>query len=1055
MLSIYKASAGSGKTHTLTFEYLCMLFRDYKGHSLPHGHILAVTFTKKATAEMKERILKALYQLSTNPTDSPFCEDLIDTLGIDINTLQTKSKELLIGILQDYNHFSVSTIDGFFQQVVRTFAIELGLSTTYDLAMDGNEVVQQAVDDVFRRLRSQPEENKELATWITTIAQANIDDTSKWNPHGAVSMFSRELLKEKLIRHMDRVRSFFSNKKGIIEYRQTMQKIVDNYLTALRTTQKEAQALIEGVIGLKEHAISAFKASPEKLIKDGLNKTFRDVLVDPNTLYTKSKTDKAQQAHILQLYSTNLQPIYERMQQLIDVDIFNYHSAKAILQHLYTIGLLQDINDEVEKTNKKKGRLPISSINMLINAVIDNQEAPFIYERMGHYFRHFMIDEFQDTSVLQWQNFEPLIHESESKNMDNLIVGDVKQSIYRWRNSDWRLLNNVHTFFHSVRLPDMEFNWRTAPLLIKRNEWITEEYAKVLSSIFEAKGWDNNPLTQAIKQIFDHDAIHQKAKKNYHGVFHLEFFEGKNSSEVNERCLEAVDYLLQSLVDEKIDLSRVTMLVRRKSEAETIANYLINHGYKVQSVEGMRVHAHIAVKLLFAILQAHVEPQNDVVKAIITENHAPFTEEEQEKINQSFTLPLYEQVQTLIKTLHLNEIEGALPYLTAFQDRVYQFTQDRVADVASFVEYWNRKKDSISIPASSVENTIGVMTIHSSKGLEFDIVILPFLNWELQKWHHEIIWCEPTQTPYNNLPLVAITPNDTLLRSCFREDYISEAIAQYIDNLNLTYVAITRPKYRLYGFGGMYSINQNKQPKIQNVGHLMSYICANKCKLFEDEKSIIELVDNKDGSFVYHTQDDNISIAKEEEKKKKEEKKETEKKIVTIEDSFVSVSIKKRLKLRSRAEDDFEEGTALATVDLGILMHEWLEEITHWDEALPILQKMKDEGRITALQEVEMKNQLHKLETLLIKENKMHWFTQDRHVLTEQEFLGTTGKVLRPDRIMMDNQHAIVIDYKFGHIKEKKYVNKMRKYAQLLIEMGYTVETYIVYIALQEIERIQ
>ena len=168
-----------------------------------------------------------------------------------------------------------------------------------------------------------------------------------------------------------------------------------------------------------------------------------------------------------------------------------------------------------EKTNKKKGRLPISSINMLINAVIDNQEAPFIYERMGHYFRHFMIDEFQDTSVLQWQNFEPLIHESESKNMDNLIVGDVKQSIYRWRNSDWRLLNNVHTFFHSVRLPDMEFNWRTAPLLIKRNEWITEEYAKVLSSIFEAKGWDNNPLTQAIKQIFDHDAIHQKAKKNY------------------------------------------------------------------------------------------------------------------------------------------------------------------------------------------------------------------------------------------------------------------------------------------------------------------------------------------------------------------------------------------------------------------------------------------------------------------------------------------------------------------------------------------------------------
>ena len=228
MLSIYKASAGSGKTHTLTREYLLMLFREYKQNHeyfMPHSRILAVTFTKKATAEMKERILNALYILSKNPYESTFYEDLIHTFNLDIPSLQTRARQLLIAILKDYNHFSVSTIDGFFQQVIRSFALDLGLSTTYDIALDGDEVVQQAVDDIFRRIRLQQESNQDIISWISEFAQYNVDEHANSNIHRSISEFSRQLNKEEVKRHIGRLHEFFKDKQNIKEYKATLSQI--------------------------------------------------------------------------------------------------------------------------------------------------------------------------------------------------------------------------------------------------------------------------------------------------------------------------------------------------------------------------------------------------------------------------------------------------------------------------------------------------------------------------------------------------------------------------------------------------------------------------------------------------------------------------------------------------------------------------------------------------------------------------------------------------------------------------------------------------------------
>ena len=1042
MLSIYKASAGSGKTHTLTFEYLVMLFRDYqqhRGHFMPHSRILAVTFTKKATAEMKERILKALYILSTKTEESPFYDDLIKEFHTDGSTLQKQARKLLIGILTDYNHFSVSTIDGFFQQVIRTFALDLNLSTTYDIALDGDEVVQQAVDEIFRRIRLQQEGNQDIVSWITEFAQHNMDENANGNLHRSISDFSKQLNKEEVKRHIELLQEFFKNKQNIKDYKDTLSQIITKTHTRITAIQQQAIKDIENTKGIKRDAVAAFYRPVQEILDKGLNKTFLKVIEQPEAIYVKSKTTKSQQAYILSLYEEHLRPLYQEMADVFNEEIIDYYTAAAISKYLYTIGLLQDVAEQVEATNRQIGRVPISDVNMLIHDVIDGQEAPFIYERMGQYLHHFMIDEFQDTSSLQWQNFYPLINEAESKGCDNLIVGDVKQSIYRWRNSNWKLLAGVHSKFSNVKQPDMLYNWRSAKLLIEENEQLISEYAKWMGKQFEQEKWDiESPLAQMAMSIYETDAIHQKAKKEYPGLFQLQFFDAKGEDLIKQ-TLQALDSQLQSLREEGFEWKNIALLVRRGDDAELLAHYLIEKGYPVESAEGMRIQSHPAVQLLVALMQQHIEPKNEVVKYLIHNLHSPFTEEQQSAIAQAFTLPLYEAVQQIITHLHLSAQEGALPYLTAFQDQVYQFTQKRVSNISSFVEYWEKKADKATIPSSPVVNAIRILTIHSSKGLEFDVVMLPFLNWDIQRTHQgEIFWCLPQTPPFNQMPLVAVPLSSQLLKTHFKTEYINEIISQYIDNLNLTYVAFTRPKLRLYAYGQMYPTNKDNKPQISKISHLLSYLY---------DKNIAEqslLTNLEENVYTYTKADDDLSYIPADPNEHN-----------TREAQYISSPIGNRLRLRSRAEDDFTEDTPLETIDLGILMHEWLAQINIWQDAQPALDRMITEGRITPNQQATMQQQLHALQELLQREGKSHWFTSPATVRNEIDILTTTGKTQRPDRIMIDGKIATVIDYKFGQEHPTIYQEQLRNYTLLLQQMGYIVEAYIVYVAQQKIEQIQ
>lgn len=1027
MLSIYNASAGSGKTFTLTCEYLRMLLNDKQPQDdkrLPHSRILAVTFTKKATAEMKERILKELYIMSTTPEKSAHAEEIIKASGnkLTLEKLKPQAQALLTGILQDYSRFSVSTIDGFFQQVIRTFARELGLSATYDLSLDGEEMIQEAVDEIFKRIRENQDEDKELVKWMIDFIQNNIDEDSKWNPNKTIKQFSKQLLQEQVIRRMDALQKVFEDKNFMRQYRSQLQQICQNTEQDVTQLLHRANAIFATEEGWNKDIGSALQKSPEIWLKGLQGKTFFNIVENPTKIINKSKTSKAQQEILLNLYTQQLEPIFQQLLHICTGPAGkDYVTAKEILPHLYSLGILQDVSKQIETTNRNIGRLPISEINQLLHQIIEDQDAPFIYERIGQYFHHYMIDEFQDTSALQWENFLPLIQENESYNHDNLIVGDVKQSIYRFRNSDWSLLKNVPDLFAKSRVVQMPKNWRTAPVIIEENEKLMEEFSKHIANKLNTQ-FQRDTIGNDIAYIFDKDSMHQKAAKDLKGYFHMQFFEGNDAE---EQTLHNLHLQLQALQAEGIELKRVALLVRFSNQAALLAKYLVEKGYNVQSSEGLQIGAHPIIKILVCLLKQQGDSLGSIDEAYIQEHYGTLTEKQKQDIIIAQQLPLYEHVQKLINTLQLAQQQHVAPYITSFLDLIYQFSKNRVADRQSFIDYWERKGQNKTIPSSQSTDSIRIMTIHSSKGLEFDIVFIPFFTWELTKTReNDIIWCEPQTAPFNQLPLVAVHPAKTLLLSHFKDEYIQEQLAQSIDNLNLTYVAITRPKYRLYIYG------QINRRTANSVG-------AEVFSLYKQRLSaqLIYRIPNVDTPDPLPPLDEDTNN--------------------TLAATYVQEPINSRLTLRSRAEDDFSADTPLATVDLGILMHLWLSYINTWQDAEPTLLRLIRQGQVTEQQAIELRQQFNALQSLIERENHADWFSNQYKVLSEQDILTTSGNMQRPDRVMISGTHAIVIDYKFGHEQPSSHQEQVRDYMLLLRQMGYTIEGYIIYVALNKIYTIQ
>ena len=911
MLSIYQAGAGSGKTFTLTHEYIRLLLA-HPEDERAHNHILAVTFTKKATAEMKQRILALLNEA---PDTGP-------------------ERQALIRILQDYTHFAVSTIDGFFQMVVRQFAHELGLPALFNLSLDDEEVVSQAVDDLI------------FNDWIREYTIDNIRDGKAWNPKEDIKAFAKDLMKE------------------------------------------EVQRLLPSI---------------------------SSQLADPTFMHAfKSKLTQAVEA--------------------------KDKTAIEIRKHFNELGTVVAIARQIALTNKEQKRLPISDINQLLLRVTQASSTPFIYEKIGTRYHHFMIDEFQDTSKAQWLNFRPLIEESNATGHDNMVVGDVKQSIYRFRNSDWQQLAfEVQRDFPDHRLEPMPYNYRSAAEIVETNNSLFARYIPYVAEHYtKAMGKHAQPERAELLK-FSYANAHQEPKSKAHGYVNFTFLPAETSKEAEAIALDRLPALLDSILQRGIPYRQIAILARFGKDVQALSQYLIEHGYPIQTAEGLLLARHPAITIIICSLILQLNPQDTITRARL-QLALQQAGREAVDIADLTNLPLYDLIQSVIDTYRLADLPNAIPYLTTFQDVVYQFIESHPAHIAAFLEYWQRKETTLQIPCPETD-AIQVMTIHKAKGLEWDVVILPFLNWSIGPSKidsSKLLWCDTTKiiNPQSELThelnLIPVQFTQKLLDTDFVDAYAEELMNLYMDNTNLTYVAFTRPRRELYAFGQDFHLETKK--KATTIGQALS-------TLYPDGLTVGSLTaeGNPTPLHPYSSTPDTAQRSY----------------------TYTSVPLHGRLTLRTRTLPTntlppntlppYSSTPLLLDIrDLGIIMHDWLALIVAPEDRQPAFEQLKREGRIRPEDEAELQSMMERFMTFA---QPYGWFNPHDEVLCEHDILlPETGHTLRPDRVMIDGSQATIIDYKFGSEHKEDYQKQVRDYITLFTRMGYQTRGFIVYVPLQKVD---
>ena len=990
-INIYRASAGSGKTHRLTQEYLKLL----KGDDRAYRKILAVTFTNKATEEMKRRVIEYLYKESSNGDSS--------------------ASRLLKYILHDYSAFNISTIDKFFQQTLRAFAREIGKNTSYGVELNHEIILSQAIDRILFNLDTQ--ENKRLLEWIMELSVQRIDSGKNWDVKSTIINSASQLFKEAYKIAVKGEGKGFFNKDQIAEYSSEIRQITVRYEEALRGFAKRGSQI------LKESNLTPSDFSGKgksfahrfKKILDGdysvSKPTFTNAASGYDVWFTKSSlkdnpglADKGRVAERLLLG--------ELINSILDYEELNYRNystACVIKDNLYALGLMTDIQECVNTITAENGVMLISETSELLNDIIDGSDTPFIFEKIGSRTDHFMLDEFQDTSLMQWENFRPLLINSLSSGYSNLIVGDEKQSIYRFRGSDWTLLNK--TVFDDFRNDEINYtplveNWRSGKQIV---DFINEFFP------FAVKSCDNlldtDPESkESVSSIYS--SVEQglpESRKSKRGYVKIKIVTN-DSEDPKDEALSFVKESIDSVVEKGGLLRDIAVLVRKNTEGSLVAEYLIDAGIKVISGDSLFLTSASSVSTIISQLIYFSNPL-DAVNNIF----AKFSGLDLSKGSDISSLPLYEMCESLADMLPEDIKKSESAYIISFMDQVKDYIRSNRADLASFLDWWSSNSGKLTVPAPEGDEAVRIMTIHKSKGLGFSTVIVPFTEFEF-KGKPDIMWCKPQTAPFNKMPLVPVYKSDILEETHFRDDLKRENFLRVVDSMNLTYVAFTRAKDNLF-----ICVEEpaSSSKSVKGAGDIVfSYFASKlneKSVLIFGESVVIPDVDRKPVSmhlipmFKSHDNSDNL-----------------------------------RLTLRSEEFFNKEEISRAR----GVVIHSILSKIK---TAKDIEMAVKNAVSIGELEKSDENQVINYFSKLIKSVEKYNWFTHETSVMTEQEIIIPGGKIYRPDRIINSDEISIV-DFKTGKLKTKSHQAQIERYAASLKQMTVKkIRSYLWYLDVGEI----
>jgi ATP-dependent helicase/nuclease subunit A len=1047
-LTIYKSSAGSGKTFTLVKEYLKLVLRRPKDFQ----HILAITFTNKATEEMKSRVLLNLQQIAKGEASDIF-EVLKSEFEGELNEalLMHRANEAYELIIHNYSRFEISTIDSFFSRVVRSFSRELDIPMSYELEMNTGLALEEAVNELFRSLSS----NKDLRIWLEQFTFSQIENDKSWNIEGNILELGKNLFQEQFQDGFSQVDITLDRLSELVD---ELKKVIRLYEKGLKDLAQQAINLIEqnGLsVGDFSYGASGAANTFFKIKKGNYELGTRFVkAASGEQSWAKKKSDK--EALIEQMVNGAFGEVASNVLAYVEGHERNYRTALALFRNIYAFGLLEALNSNLKQYRDEQNIMLISDNNALIREIVKEDDAPFLYEKIGSFFKHILIDEFQDTSNFQWNNLLPLILNSLSNDNQVLIVGDVKQSIYRFRGGNMRLLleqidKDLSGFEEVISYKNLTDNFRSLKEIVEFNNGFFDLLSKSLDRIEHVND------TEFIKRAYD--GHQQNVKKANGGHVQVQLFKPDENKEHHWR--EAALAHLAISIKENIalgyDFKDILVLVNKNKEMPEIAAFLLAADIPFVSERSLMLKNNVLVRFMIEVLMFFQSQEDAIGLVNLAFLYNQLKQNEKQEffykraedvedlkafglpdafINQRLALaqvPLFDLIEQLLLIFDFRSDSDV--FIQKFQDLVLEQTQKGVHSIHGFLEWWEEQGIESTISGNENANAVRILSVHKSKGLESPIVIMPFADYSfLPNPTLHSFWTKEIPEYLSDLSFVPLNySKKNLINTDFEAAFVEETLESVLDALNKTYVAFTRAKEKLYIFGPF------QQPRNEASYHRINHFLVD---LLSDE--VLGLLIN-DNSNILKYETKNIQLNQTIDKKTGGEE---VKQIAT----YPNASYTNHLSIRSDSDRFFMlQGTDDAkNINLGNQVHEVLSLMTGPKDFESVLNQLLLEGTVSSSDLTIIKKRIVALmENVQLKQ----WFDSDFEVLAERE-LWYDDKIIKPDRVMTKGNEAIVVDYKKEKASEAQH-NQVRGYMKAMRDLGFsTVTGFLVYVDTVEIEEV-
>ncbi|MFI3333368.1 MAG: UvrD-helicase domain-containing protein [Rikenellaceae bacterium] len=1029
--TIYNASAGSGKTYTLAYNFV----RDVIKEPMIYRNILAVTFTNKATEEMKRRILSEINSLASG-AKSNYLAQLQTELSLNEKIIRERALRVRTAILHDYSRFTILTIDRFFQRIIRAFIQELDIDINYNIELDPATILSQSADRIIEEVSH----NDELKSWISEFIEERIEDSRSWDIHEGILSLGGEIFKESNRNTLDNPTS-----------KQQLKEIVGKFTKESEISKAKMQNYASQALEIMD----SDNLTPESFSGKGRSfaKYFRVVaeggIKEPtNTIISKSQSTDGWGKGVEDT-AAKLQPLLKQIVDIYFDNIKQWNTATLLRENYRSFALLTDLYQMVNEVSSNQNLMLLSETKLILSKFIENNDAPFIYEKVGNRFDRYMIDEFQDTSLKEWSNFLPLLENAMSQSEEGssvLIVGDIKQSIYRWRGGDWRILHSMakeELGSHRTEVINLKANYRSLPNIVKFNNEIIESVVTIdnnqLNTKVESASISESTkeeLRDMMKGAYEEHA--QIPRKSGHCDGYINVTIHKDEPQIVERIKESLDLGFKPC--------EILILVRSNSEGVKMADELLkfkNHNqeqryyFDVMTQEALVVGLSPVSQFVIATLMLSINHEDTIQRAIYNRFleryslNAPLEEEERELLRSIRLLSTEEAFENIVINYRLDQEPSNIAYLQAIHESICGFCSSKSGDISLFLEWWEEHGAKRSISVEQSEKSIEITTIHKAKGLEKAVVMIPYCSWTLdpksggsgktdpkKMKSSNAVWATASQH-IDDIGAFPVKYKKAMGESLFSEEYYREMVYSHIDNINMLYVALTRASQALHIFikDGKIGVGRIIAEAIKSLEHadivendqLTSYIFGSKATPLTNEKG---------------AQNNKLYIM----------------------DSYPTAHADLRLRLPSQRYFEKDANPTLTPRDEGVLMHKAFSEATTSAQIKERLDTMLLNAQIS---HTEHRSIWGKLRKSLSKEPIKEWFDGEWDMVRNEHdiILPKSSNFKRPDRVMIKGEKAVVVDYKFGLLELNEHKRQVDEYKKLLIDMGYKdVAGYVWYI---------